>query len=94
MGKLIQGGLAGFVLRFASGLRFPWLFALTALLFVVNVFIPDALPLADEMLMGLGALLLASWKKRAAPEEGGAGAGPAAAPEPPAALEKDSADRR
>jgi len=31
---------------------------------VINIFVPDALPLADELLMGLAALLLASLKKR------------------------------
>jgi hypothetical protein len=64
VGKLTQGGLAAVIIRWASGLRFPWLFALTAALFTLNVFIPDVLPLADEILLGLGALLLARLKKK------------------------------
>ncbi len=34
MGKLARGGIIAIVLRWASGLRFPWLFLLTAGLFV------------------------------------------------------------
>jgi hypothetical protein len=64
MGKLARGGLAAIVLRWASALRFPWLFLLTAGLFALNLIIPDALPFADEILMGLVALLLAGLKKK------------------------------
>ena len=64
MGILMRGGLAGIFVRWASRLRFPYLFALTAVLFVLNVFIPDVLPLADEAIMGLVAVLLASLRKK------------------------------
>ena len=64
MSKLMRGGAAGVVVRWASRLRFPYLFCLTAVLFVLNLFIPDVLPLADELLMGLGAVLLASLRKK------------------------------
>ena len=67
IGKMARGGLAGMFLRWASRLRFPYLFLLTALLFVLNLFIPDVLPLADELIMGLVAVLLASLRKK--PEE-------------------------
>jgi len=50
--------------RLARRLRFPWLFALTALLFGVDLVVPDALPLVDELLLGLTTLLLGSWRKR------------------------------
>lgn len=74
VGKMARGGLAGIVLRWASRLRFPYLFLLTAVLFVLNLFVPDALPMTDELLMGLLALLLASLRKRgssdAAPPSG------------------------
>ena len=66
MGKLARGGLAAMVLKWASGLRFPWLFFLTAGLFALNLIVPDALPFADEILMGLIALLLAGLKKKTA----------------------------
>ena len=63
MGKIARGGLAGVILRWASRLRFPYLFLLTAILFLANLFIPDALPMADELIMGLVALVLASLRK-------------------------------
>ncbi len=66
MGRLTRGGMTAVVLRWASGLRFPWLFLLTASLFAVNLLIPDALPLIDEILMGLVALLLAGLRKKPA----------------------------
>lgn len=56
-----------FLLAFASRLRFPWLFALTAALFLLDLFVPDAIPFVDEMLLGLAALLLGSWRKRRQP---------------------------
>lgn len=64
MGRMARGGFAGIVLRWASRLRFPYLFLLTAALFLANLFVPDALPMADELLMGLLTLLLASIRKR------------------------------
>jgi len=77
--SLTKGGAAGFLLRWAAGLRFPYLFALTAILFIVNLFVPDVLPLADEILMGLLALLVGSLRKRvtrAGPEQPEAGEPP------------------
>lgn len=56
--------LALLVQRFAGRLRFPVLFLLTAALFIVNLFVPDPIPLLDEILLGLGAVLLGSWKQR------------------------------
>ncbi len=67
MGKMMRGGLAGMLVRWASGLRFPYLLLVTTLLLVVNLFVPDAIPLADEIIMGLVAVMLANLKKK--PEE-------------------------
>jgi len=55
------------LLRFAARLRFPTLFLITAALFVLDVLIPDFIPFADEILLGLGTLVLASWKNRNLP---------------------------
>ena len=55
--------LLGPILNWARGLRYPVLFLLTAALFVADTIIPDFIPFADELLLGLGALLLANWKK-------------------------------
>ena len=60
MGGITKGGLAGILLRWASRLRFPYLFAMTAALFVLNLFVPDAIPMADEIVMGLVAIRLAA----------------------------------
>ncbi|MCC7096105.1 MAG: hypothetical protein IT472_02855 [Thermomonas sp.] len=43
-------------------LSFPRLFVLTAVLFMVDLLIPDFIPFVDEILLGLGTLLLARWK--------------------------------
>ncbi|MEJ2514698.1 MAG: hypothetical protein P8080_07055 [Gammaproteobacteria bacterium] len=64
IGTMARGGIAGVVLRWASRLRFPYLFAITGVLFVVNLFVPDVVPFADEIIMGLVALLLGSLKKK------------------------------
>lgn len=55
------------LLSFAARLRFPTLFLVTAGLFVLDVLVPDFIPFADEILLGLGTLLLASWKNRNLP---------------------------
>jgi hypothetical protein len=64
-----RGGLAGILIRWASRLRFPYLFLLTAALFVLNLFIPDAIPMADELIMGLVAVLLGSLRKRSSDDQ-------------------------
>ena len=52
------------LMRFAAGLRFPRLLAVTAALFILDLIVPDMIPFADEILLGLLSLLLASLKKR------------------------------
>ena len=52
------------VLRFASGLRYRWLFLIFATLFAADLVIPDAVPFVDELMLGLGTLLLASLPRR------------------------------
>ncbi len=52
------------LLRFLGRLRFPWLFALTAVLFLVDVLVPDLLPWADEILLGALTLLFGAWRQR------------------------------
>ena len=72
---LVRHPIVALVSRFAANLRFPVLFFLTAGLFLLDLAIPDAIPFADELLLGLGTLLLASLRRRTS----GAGA-PEAAP--------------
>ena len=61
---LTSGPLTGFIRRFAERLRFPHLFLMTAVLFVVDLLIPDVIPYVDELLLALLTLLLGSWRKR------------------------------
>lgn len=56
------------LMTWASRLRHPALFKLTALAFAISVLWPfDPIPLIDEIVLGLGTLLLANWKNRKAP---------------------------
>ena len=55
------------LLDWARKLRYPTLFKITAALFVVTLFLPDPVPFVDEILVGLGTLLLANWKRRKDP---------------------------
>lgn len=60
------------LLSWAGRLRYPVLFKLTALAFAISVLWPfDPIPLIDEIVLGLGTLLLASWKSRKAPPPAG-----------------------
>ena len=63
MRKLIIAPLIAYLAK----LRFPALFSITGVLFILDFFIPDVLPFVDEILLGLGAALLGSWKKRKEP---------------------------
>ncbi len=54
------------LLRWVGKLSYPRLFLLAAGLLVVDVVIPDIIPFVDEILLALGTLLLANWKKRGA----------------------------
>ena len=56
------------LLRWLGRLSFPRLFLLSAVLFFLDLLIPDFIPFADEILLGLGTLLLARWKRK--PEAG------------------------
>jgi len=56
--------LASSLLARASRLRFPTLAKLVAVLFVVDLFLPDPVPFLDEMLLGSATLLLANWRQR------------------------------
>jgi hypothetical protein len=65
----VRNPLVAMVARFASRLRYPHLFMLTAALFVLDLVIPDVIPFADELLLGLGTLLLAGLKTRRDPSD-------------------------
>jgi len=52
------------VQRLFSRMRFPWLFALFAVMLVVDLALPDIVPMLDEAILALGTALFATWKKR------------------------------
>lgn len=51
------------VLNYAAQLRYPRLFALTVVLFLIDLVVPDFIPFADEILLGLLSLLLSRLRK-------------------------------
>lgn len=51
------------LLRWAGHLRFPRLALLTAALFVADLLVPDVIPFVDEILLGLGTLLLTQLRR-------------------------------
>lgn len=71
IGKVARGGVAGVFLRWASRLRFPYIFLLLSGLFILNIFIPDVIPMVDEIIMGLAAVLLGSLRKKPEEEKSG-----------------------
>lgn len=54
----------GWVQRFAGGLRFPVLFAIVAALFVIDLFVPDFIPMVDEVLLALITVLVGSLRRK------------------------------
>jgi len=65
------------ITRFLGGLRFRQLFIASAGLFVLTLLVPDLIPFADELLLGLATLLLARWKDdRTAKDDTGGGQRP------------------
>jgi len=56
--------LRNFFLQFAARLRYPKLLALTLGLFILDLIVPDFVPFADEILLGLISLLLAGLKRK------------------------------
>jgi len=58
------------LMGFLGRLSYPRLFLLTAGLFALDLVVPDFIPFIDELLLGLGTLLLANWKTRKQPQPG------------------------
>jgi hypothetical protein len=51
------------ILTYANNLKFGKLFLITVSLFIADLLIPDFIPLIDEIILGLLAIILANWKK-------------------------------
>lgn len=52
------------ILGFLSRLSFPRLFVLAAALWGLDMLVPDFIPFVDELLLGIGTLLLANLRKK------------------------------
>jgi hypothetical protein len=63
---LVEKGLS----RYVTNLRYPWLLALTAIVFAADLVVPDAIPFVDEILLGLVTALLASLRRRKTSQPG------------------------
>ena len=74
--SVAKASLFGLLERFTGRLRFPQLFAITLILFVVDLIVPDIIPFADEVLLGLATLLLGSWRKQRETKRGPESTGP------------------
>ncbi len=57
----------GTLSAFLGRLRFPQLFILFAIFFLADLFVPDLLPFADEIILGLLTLMTGMWRDRRAP---------------------------
>jgi hypothetical protein len=68
--------VVGWIVARLARLRRPVLFAVVAVLFVIDIAVPDAIPFLDEILLGVGAALLSTWRHKHEPEA------PAEAPPP------------
>ena len=50
-------------------LRFPTLFVLVGLLFLVDLLVPDFIPFIDEIILGLITVMLGLWREKRRPGE-------------------------
>jgi len=53
--------------RYLDSLRFPVLLILMAIAFVADILLPDVIPFADEILLGLLVALLSRLKRKKPP---------------------------
>jgi hypothetical protein len=65
--RLPRSALVGWFVARLARLRFPVLFLISAGLFAIDLVVPDFIPFADEVLLGLATALLASWPTRRVP---------------------------
>lgn len=63
MKRVLPSTLVGWFLNYATRLKHPQLFKWICALFLVNLFIPDPIPLVDELVLGLATLYLGRKKK-------------------------------
>jgi hypothetical protein len=64
MPKPTRAPVQEIVERVAPRLKYPYLFVVLLVLFVADLFIPDAIPFVDELMLGLLTFLVGSWRTR------------------------------
>ena len=55
--------IANRIIRYTQSLRFPVLLLITAILFVADLLVPDAIPFVDELILALVLAVLSRLRK-------------------------------
>ena len=63
--------LIGLFLAYVNQLKFKSLFFLVISLFIIDLLVPDFIPMIDEIILGLLTIILANWKKEKEQQESG-----------------------
>lgn len=69
MSETDRGTVSDLAGKLGRRLRFPQLFGFVLVLFLVDLAVPDAIPLIDEILLGLLTVLLGSLRREGPPAE-------------------------
>jgi hypothetical protein len=59
-----RGPIQDLVGSLVGRLKYPWVFALLAVLFVADLVVPDPIPFLDELMLALLTFLVGSWRTR------------------------------
>lgn len=62
-GWLAMKGPKSALIEWLQGLRFPLLLLVISIFWIASVFIPDAIPFVDEILLGLMTVVLSRMKR-------------------------------
>ena len=68
MSTPVRSPLASLLNRMLPGLRFPQLFAILAGLLVLDLLLPDPIPLIDEVTLAVLTFVIGSWRSRREPQ--------------------------
>lgn len=66
----MRNPILGPLLRWLGRLSYPKLFLVATALFLATLVVPDPLPFVDELLLGIGALMIARRKRKPGPSDG------------------------
>lgn len=60
--------IAALLERYLPGLKYPYLFAILAGMLLVDLVLPDPIPLFDELGLAVLTLLVGAWRTRRGPD--------------------------